>query len=162
MLHLLCLQHSITALRNAEPTGKYSTFIVLLFLLKYYSTFFDLCWVALPTIMINLLNFFFTLCRYAMNDWPSNISFCLKSYLPYKDSTPYMIVFSWSSDCSQRTFLSCDPFSSFTMRVVNKYRLVLYKQVPAFFKCLVLVVSFFRIFFLLFWCSFDKSFLRHI
>ena len=97
MLHFPCLQHSSTALNPGEPTGKYSAFIVSKFLCRYSFTILDLCWVALSTNMMNLLNFFLVSSRYAIKEWLSNRSYCLNSCLPSRDSTPKMIV------------LLCDP-----------------------------------------------------
>ena len=95
MLHLPCLQHSSTAFNSGKPTGKYSILIVSKFLCRYSFTILDLCWAALSTNMMNLLNFFLVSSRYAMKDWLSNRSYCLNNCLPSRDSTPKAMVLLW-------------------------------------------------------------------
>ena len=96
IVYFPCLQHPSTAFNSGEPAGKYSAFIWSRFLCRYSFASLDLCWVALSTNRINLLNFFFTCPGYAIREWLSNLSCCLNSCLPPSaDNTPKTMVLLW-------------------------------------------------------------------
>jgi hypothetical protein len=93
MLYFSYLQYSSIALNSGEPTEKYSTFMLSLFLCIYSFTILDLCWVALSKNITNFLNFFLTFSRYLIKEGPLNLSYFLNSCLPSSfDNTPNTMV----------------------------------------------------------------------